>query len=329
MTLWRSTGSAQSPTPCAPAPCALGVDLPLPVNIPTPAPDSAPIPKLISSLWVGDKVISEPLLANLAANAARLSDSEYSMRLFLSKASPTAYEQNARLLAARAPGLQVLPLEEQGFFRAFRQSRYYAQYEAALDGNGGIATNYASATDVLRYRMLHHEGGLYMDVDDFLLPDGKGETIDQVELRTPPDGLLLPPPMSNEKMSMNCLYNTSLIGSHPGNPLLDAISDEMLARYQTHADFYESRPSLEQDPSGFYRYANTLSYLTGPALLTEVVDRHLPGLRTLRQIINLHTMPRVNTYPFINPSQANTALKQLLPLNRFAGVGGNHSWVRN
>ncbi|HDS1780437.1 TPA: mannosyltransferase [Pseudomonas putida] len=308
---------------------ALGVDLPLPVTIPTPAPDSAPIPKLISSLWVGDKVISEPLLANLAANAARLSDSEYSMRLFLSKASPTAYEQNARLLAARAPGLQVLPLEEQGFFRAFRQSRYYAQYEAALDGNGGIATNYASATDVLRYRMLHHEGGLYMDVDDFLLPDGKGETIDQVELRTPPDGLLLPPPMSNEKMSMNCLYNTSLIGSHPGNPLLDAISDEMLARYQTHADFYESRPSLEQDPSGFYRYANTLSYLTGPALLTEVVDRHLTGLRTLRQIINLHTMPRVNTYPFINPSQANTALKQLLPLNRFAGVGGNHSWVRN
>lgn len=47
--------------------------------------------------------------------------------------------------------------------------------------------------------MLHHEGGLYMDVDDFLLPDGKGETIDQVELHTPPDGLLLPPPMCNEK----------------------------------------------------------------------------------------------------------------------------------
>lgn len=130
-------------------------------------------------------------------------------------------------------------------------------------------------------------------------------------------------------MSMNCLYNTSLIGSHPGNPVLDAISDEMLARYQAHADFYDSRPSLEQDPGNFYRYANKLSYLTGPALLTEMVDRHLPGLRTLRQIINLHIMPRVNTYPFIDASQANAALKQLLPLNRFAGVGGNHSWVRN
>jgi len=321
---------------------AMGIDLPLPVHVPTLAPDSVPIPKRISSLWVGDNVISEPLLANLAANAERLSDSEYSLRLFLSKASPTAYEQNANLLAGRAPGLQVLPLEEQAFFRAFRQSRYHAQYEAALDGNGGIATNYASASDVLRYPMLHHEGGLYMDVDDSLLAAGEhpeiingqpvgqpSESIDQVALHTGPSGLLLAPPMSNEKMSMNCLYNTSLIGSHPGNPVLEAISEEMLARYQTATDFYDSRPSLAQDPAGFYRYASKLSYMTGPALVTEVVDRHLPGLRTLRQIINLHTMPRINSYSFIDVAQANAALRKLLPLNRFAKVGGNHSWVNN
>jgi len=321
---------------------AMGIDLPLPVHVPTLAPESAPIPKRISSLWVGDNVISEPLLANLAANAERLSDSEYSLRLFLSKASPTAYEQNASLLAARAPGLQVLPLEEQAFFRAFRQSRYHAQYEAALDGNGGIATNYASASDVLRYPMLHHEGGLYMDVDDSLLAAGEhpeiingqpvgqpSESIDQVALHTGPSGLLLAPPMSNEKMSMNCLYNTSLIGSHPGNPVLEAISEEMLARYQTATDFYDSRPSLAQDPAGFYRYASKLSYMTGPALVTEVVDRQLPGLRTLRQIINLHTMPRINSYSFIDVAQANAALRKLLPLNRFAKVGGNHSWVNN
>lgn len=321
---------------------AMGIDLPLPVHIPILAPDSVPIPKRISSLWVGDKVISEPLLANLAANAKRLNDSEYSLRLFLSKASPTAYEQNASLLAARAPGLQVLPLEEQAFFRAFRQSRYHAQYEAALDGNGGIATNYASASDVLRYPMLHHEGGLYMDVDDSLLAAGEhpeiidgqpvgqpGESIDQVELHTGPNGLLLAPPMSNEQMSMNCLYNTSLIGSHPGNPVLEAISEEMLARYQTATDFYDSRPSLARDPAGFYRYASKLSYMTGPALVTEVVDRHLPGLRTLRQIINLYTMPRINTYSFIDVAQATAALRKLLPLNRFAKVGGNHSWVNN
>ncbi|HGA2318427.1 TPA: DUF6543 domain-containing protein [Pseudomonas putida] len=316
---------------------ALGIDLPLPVNIPTHAPNSFPIPKKISCLWVGDKVITSGLLSNLGNNAARLKHSEYAMRLFLSKADPHVYAENLRLLAEQAPGLQVLPLEEQAFFRAFRQSRYYAQYDAALDGNGGIATNYASASDVLRYPMLHHEGGLYMDVDDTLLAAGEyppgidgrpaaAESIDQVELRTTADGLLLAPPMSNEKLSMRCLYNTSMIGSHAGNPTLEAIADEMLARYQTNRDFYDSKPSLADDPANFYRYARRLSHLTGPELLSDVVDRQLPSLRTLRQIVNLFVMPRVNADRFIDKLLAQEAMDTLLPFHRFARVGGNHSW---
>ncbi len=320
---------------------ALGVDLALPVEMPMLAANSQPIAKQIACLWVGDKVISPELLANLGKNAARLNDSEYTLRLYLSNAAPQAHAKNLRLLAEQAPDLQVLPLEEQAFFRAFRQSKYYAQYDAALDGNGGIASNYASASDVLRYPMLHHEGGLYMDVDDTLLAPGEypqvidgqpagnpGEAIDQVELRTTPDGLLLAPPMSNEKMAMNCLYNTSLIGSHPGNPTLLAISEEMHARYQTNLDFYDSKPSLVDDPANFYRYANRLSRLTGPALLSDVVDRHLPGLRILRQITNLCGMPRINTYLFVDLPSAQAAMRELLPLNRFAKVGGNHSWSR-
>lgn len=320
---------------------ALGVDLALPVEIPALSGESQPIPKQISCLWVGDKVISPALLANLGKNAARLERSEYTLRLFLSNTAPEVYDQNLRLLAEQAPGLNVLPLEEQTFFRAFRQSRYYAQYEAALDGNGGVARNYASACDVLRYPMLHHEGGLYMDIDDTLLApaehpqvsDGQpvgspGEAIDQLELSTTPDGLLLAPPMSNEKMGMNCLYNTSMIGSHAGNPTLEAISEEMHARYQTNRDFYDSKPSLEDDPANFYRYASRLSRLTGPALLSDVVDRHLPALRTLRQVTNLYTMPRINASQFIDLPGAQAATRQLLPLNRLAKVGGNHSWSR-
>lgn len=318
---------------------ALGVELRFPVDIPVQASNSYPIPKTISCLWVGDRTISPKLLANLGNNAARLKDSEYELRLYLGKSAPQAYAENLELLAEHAPGLQVLPLEEQAFFRAFRQSRYYAQYDAALDGNGGIATNYASASDVLRYPMLHHEGGLYMDVDDTLLGTGEypqvtdgqtagspGEAIDQVTLATTPDGLLLAPPMSNEKLGMNCLYNTSLIGSHPGNPLLEAISEEIHARYQTNQDFYDSKPSLADDPANFYRYANRLSRLTGPAMLTDVVDRHLPGLRTLRQLINLYAIPRINAYRFVDLAQSQKAMRTLLPLNRFARVGGNHSW---
>lgn len=318
---------------------ALGVDLPLPVVTPVLAAEAEPIPKRITCLWVGNRVISPELLANLGRNAATLNDSEYTLRLFLTTAAPEAHAENLRLLAEQAPGLQVLPLEEQAFFTAFRESRYYQQYQAALDGNGGVATNFASATDVLRYPMLHHEGGLYMDVDDVLMAPGEyplvidgqplgepAEAIDQVELRTTAEGLLLAPPMSNEKLAMNCLYNNSLIGSHAGNPTLAAIAEEMHARYQLHPDFYDSKPSLADDPAGFYRYASRLSYLTGPALLSDVVDRQLPVLGTLRQINNLYMLPRLNAYHYVDLPAAKAAMRTLLPLNRFARVGGSQSW---
>ncbi len=308
---------------------ALGIDLPLPVELPALSQQSTPIPKQISCLWVGDRVIAQSLIANLANNAARLADSEYTLRLLLSNASPAAYAENLRLLAAQAPGVQVLPLEEQAFFGDFRQGPYHAQYQAALDGNGGVARHYSSASDVLRYPMLHHEGGLYMDVDDTLLPPAEaGEAIDQVPLLATPDGLLLSPPMSNEALSMNCLYNTSLIGSHRGNPTLLAIAEEMRTRYQAEPEFYNHRPALRDDPNGFYDYAQRLSQLTGPALLTAVVDQHLPALRTLRQVTNLYSIQRLNSWQFVNLDHYHAALRELLPLNRFARIGSFNAWAR-
>ena len=120
-----------------------------------------------------------------------------------------------------------------------------------------------------------------------------------MELLATGESLLLAPPMANEKMSMYCLYANSLIGSHAGNPTLLAISEEMRARYLAEPDFYDRKPSLAEDPAGFYRYAERLSYLTGPALLTEVVDQRLPALRTLRQVMHLHGMP-VDSDTFID-----------------------------
>jgi len=319
---------------------ALGVDLPLPVELPVPVRSAHPIPKTISSLWVGDKLISTELLENLGKNAKALKNSQYRYRLYLSKADPSAYAENLRQLNAKAPGLTVLPLEEQPFFTAFEQSKYYDQYQAALDGNGGVATNYASASDVLRYPMLHHEGGLYMDVDDELLVPGKkrfgcigrqtsceAETVDDVAPATTEDGLLLHPAMSNEKLGMHEQYNTSMIGSHPGNPTLIAISEEMHGRYQAAPDFYQSRPNLIDDPAGFYGYAKRLSQLTGPGMFTDVIDRLLPDLYRLRQLRNLYAMPRTKSWLYIDMDAWRVAEDELLPLGRFAKVGGLHSWT--
>jgi len=320
---------------------SLGVELPLPVEIPTLETERLQaIPKRISSIWVGNKVIDAKLLDNLAANARRLTGSEYRYRLFLSNAAPEAFAENTRLLAEQAPGVEVLTLEEHAFYASFRESPYFAQYQHAIDGNGGVASNFSSASDVLRYPLLDHEGGLYMDIDDTLLgahedprrdprqpaPQDRA-AIDNLTLATTPEGLLLPPPMSNQKLGMNWEYNTSLIGSHPNNPTLRAISAEMHARYLAEPGFYDSRPDIASDSRGFYLYANRLNRMTGPRLLTDVVEQQLPGLGTLRQVSNLYAMRRLNSRLFIPHEAFMEAWREQLPLDRIASTGGNNSWI--
>jgi len=321
---------------------ALGVDLQLPLALSElPSETLRPIPKQILSVWVGDRVLSQELIANIATNAERLAGSQYSFRLYLSKTTPTAFEENLRLLTERAPGVTVLPLEEQPFYAGFRNHQNFSQYAAAIDGKGGTAGNFASASDVLRFALLEQEGGLYMDIDDTLLMPGEiphmlldpsletpGEALDEVPLATTDDGLLLYPPVSNEKMGMNCLYNSSLIGSHPGNPTLKAILQEMHSRYLAEPAFYDTRPTLASDPEAFYRYASTLSRLTGPALLTEVAERHLPLLRVMRQVNNLYCFRRLNSWRFVNLEHYKAIRRQLLPLDRVARIGGFNAWAK-
>lgn len=321
---------------------ALGVDLHLPMEIPPmPLPGATPIPKQVLSLWVGDQVLSDTLLDNMAHNAARLAESEYTFTLYLSSENPQAYAENLRLLRQRVPTLRVLPLEEQPLFEGFRQSPYYEQYQAALAGNGKGPAHYASAADVLRYRLLHAEGGLYMDLDDTLLTPGAhaeerdgvgigpvGEALDDVPLATDQNGLLLFPSVCNEQMANDNIFNNSLIGSHAGNPTLDAISDEMRVRFRQTPTFYDTLPRASTDRMAFNAYARRLSQISGPALLTDVVDRLLPHLRQLRQVANVNNMNQRGFMAFLDLEAYRAAKKHLLPLNRIARIGSNQSWAQ-
>lgn len=310
----------------------LGVDLPLPIEMPPVAQDTVhPIPKTISSLWVGNKVIAPELVDNLAANAERLSNSSFSYRLYLSKADPEAFETNRQLLGQRAPNLQVLPLEDQPFYARFSESPHFEQYRDAVNAPGA---NFSSASDILRYPMLHAQGGIYMDVDDTLLAhpeapeDPARAAIEAVDLATTPDGFILGDPANNDTLGMHCHYNSNMIASHPGNPNLQAISEAMHARYQANGDFYQHRPTT--DMPGFKAYARRLNHLTGPGVLNDVIDQHLPRLQRLRQLCNLQSLPQSKPLFLLagKEAQIKSAVEHDLALNRVARVGNYHSWSK-
>jgi hypothetical protein len=320
---------------------ALGVDLQLPVDFfPHGADPALPIPKVVFHLWVGDKAIAPELLNNLASNGERLRGTQYAHRLYLSNASEAAYAQNLQNLREQVPDLDVRTLEEQAFFEDFRKSEYFDQYHAALTGNDGKSPTFASAADILRYRVLHHEGGLYMDVDDSLLAPGEyavqidgqhygkpAEHIDEVELRTTANGLLLSLPVSHETLNMRVLYNSNMIGSHAGNPTLELISNEIRSRFERVPEFYRTKPDAARDKAGFERFARQLSWLTGPGVMNDVVDRAVPELYTLRQTANLSACPTLNREFVVDWRAYKQAQRTLLPLSRIAKDGHNNSWM--
>lgn len=309
---------------------AMGVDLQLPVSIPQPPPEAwlREIPRHFMSVWLGDKILSEALLGTIAQSTQCLREAGYARRFYLSTTWFDAYEKNLRLLNEWAPSLTVLPLEEQPVYKAFTRSRGFAQYQAAIDGNGGRARNFSAASDGLRYFLLYEEGGGYMDVDDTLLAAGMGEEhLGDLVLKTTTDGLLLHPPVSNELLGMNVQFNGSMIGSHPGNPTLLTIMEEIEARYLANPGFFDHRPDRSLYPKEFHEYSATLNRLCGPGMLTDVVLRKLPALRQLREINNFYVMPNVNATPFIDLPAYEAAVREYLPLSRIARIGSANTWV--
>nr|WP_314484556.1 DUF6543 domain-containing protein [uncultured Pseudomonas sp.] len=310
----------------------LGVDVSLPLELPAVDPATVqPIPKTISSIWVGDRVIAPELVDNLSINGQRLGSSAFKYRLYLSKADPQAFATNCEVLRRRVPNLEVITLEDQPFYARFAETAHFEQYQHAT---GGAGANYSSASDILRYPLLNAEGGLYLDVDDALLahPDAPQDptraAIDSVELATTPDGLILGDPANHDTLGMFCQYNTNMIGSHPNNPTLMAISDAAHERYLANRDFYDHRPAAHS--TAFKPYARRLSQLTGPGLLNDVVDRLLPRLQRLRQLSNLLTMPQRNRMFLIDAIKGDmlAAIGSDLALTRVAQVGHYHSWAQ-
>lgn len=310
---------------------ALGIDLEVPIDYaPYEQLQCTPIPRLISSVWLGDSVLHGEFLEALVHNTRVALISGYRYQILLSQNAPQVFQRNMQLLRARAVGAQLLPLETQGFFRAFTQSAYYPQYLAAIAGNGGRGRNLASACDILRYRLLKHYGGLYLDADDRLLDASSGQfspPLANLTLETTEDGLLLSPPVSNDQLGMYVKFNSSMIGSHPDNPTLDAISEEILRRYGLEPNFYNSRPDPRQAPLLFRAYARRLSQLTGPAVLNDVVDQQLPRLKELREICHLLMSPVYDIHATLNLRLFHAVLQQHVPLDRVARIGREHSWA--
>ena len=231
------------------------------------------------------------------------------------------FEQNRAALAADAPTVEVIDLERSAFYREFQNTPNFEQYRAAIDGNGGVARNFSSASDVLRYPIMKYHGGLYMDLDDTLTEAWQG-----ADIETSATGIAVNEPVSNNALGLEVGFNTSCFATQQGNPLLEAISAEMHARYLQNLDIYrEPRPIAEgaMDQS-FKTYMQRISHICGPGLFNDVIDQHLPHLRRLKMPYRLVSKALLLSPDFRQHLLA--VIERGSPLRRLVNIGSEHSW---
>jgi hypothetical protein len=308
----------------------LGIDVTLPWEMPPLSRVGArALPRKLHSVWLG-RHMPRRFIRRVLDNAAQASqaDNPFECHLYLSIDDAREAERTLAQLAKHPGALQVHTLEDMDFFKDFQQTPYYRQFQAARSGPG---LNYPSAVDVLRYRLLHSEGGLYMDVDDLIEPVNVGEPgFAERDFELQPGHLLLNNLVFHRRMGMLMDFNTSNFGSLPGNPLLDRISEESYRRFLADPGLYQSRPyDFSHTESEMDAYARRISYTTGPGVFNSVIDRELPVLRQYR---NLHRLARGEIYLSNTRLQALVAhlrprIEEYSALGGLIRIGSTGSWL--
>jgi len=187
-------------------------------------------------------------------------------------------------------------------------------YTAARDGTYSCNS---AAMDVLRFGwILKRHGGLYLDMDDVILKDWTAVG----ELRAGPFQLLSGGPVTQELLGLDWDINTSQLGSHAGNPLLDRVVDTMVERATLKPEFFN-----EPRPGGAEEYGLELSDLTGPGVLRDVLKKHareIPGLIEAMRVLQRNDI----RYEALELAVVEAA-EEYFPLARRIEDGHANSWV--
>lgn len=317
---------------------ALGIDLDLASVLqatPIEKPVHSAISKQISFIWVGDKQMSEMLISNLRTNCHIANKYGYKINFYLSEKSRELNFDNVANVLCDVEQCLPLPetnrlkiLEKTNFYGKFSKTGNFAQYQDAIEGNHGIATNFASAADILRLALLKEKGGLYMDVDDML--DDKFGVVD---LQTTDDGFVLSDLLSAPNLGMYYQFGNSFFGSHPQNPLIDDILQEIQRRYEEpeNLQFYKLARPEKGNNKAMLAYTKKLSYLTGPDAFNHMLFKRHPAIRNLVEYTKLSDIcyrPQTSQL-LIDLEKKLPNLEATAPLSDTSLIGSLHSWKQN
>ncbi|WP_250628399.1 glycosyltransferase [Pinirhizobacter soli] len=274
--------------------------------------NARPIPQFLHFVWVGHRLMPEALVNRVLLNALRTPGFRTIVHVGMDDPSLLAAMRNR--LTDRVPWVNVLSLDDEPCFSAFRELPVHRYYRAFIEET---TRNYGAASDLLRLWLVYAYGGVYLDVDDVFA--------DEVDINAhllAARGDLLLGSRYSDPLHGFAGYNQSHFASHAGNPVLMCMLDEACLRLEASPAFFADRPwgrPGEPEDHRMNAYIRAVFHLTGPQLFTDMISALRPDIASveanlLRAMEVLHyspDRPRYRAESYL--ATANAALMHYLP----------------
>jgi hypothetical protein len=232
---------------------------------------------MVHQIWLGDRLPRVKLLETIKANMKTSPELSFTLHIHIdSNELSEALQPKAQLQAefAAYPNMTISNLQDEPFFEDFLANPKTArpfQYFRSGDGQ-----NLAAASDVLRYRLIHEYGGIYVDCDDVVFG-----SFSDADLKAGPSDVLVGAALSSPRAGFFG-PNNSHFASLRGNPVLREMQDELFTRFQAEQGALDQLKGVATDPEkGTNDYMSKVFEVTGPRFFLDMLKKLRPDYADL------------------------------------------------
>lgn len=275
--------------------------------------------RTVHQIWLGEKIPNARLIDTIKTNAQVHPEIKFILHLDVDNAAFSGELSRLHAAFAEHSNLSVSQLSDEPFFSDFLNDTETAvPFRYFRSGEG---QNLAAASDVLRYRLIHEYGGIYMDCDDVI-----HEAIATEALKAGPHDVLMGGPVSSPRMAFFGPGN-SHFASHPGNPVLREVQKELYSRFIAEFDTLKKLGAQRSAfVNGAYPYMSKVFEVTGPRLFLETLKKVRPDYADL---LDLKIKPRPGILSFAYLEYLEEVTDFYTPFARRLKItaGAENSWA--
>ncbi|WP_323114549.1 dermonecrotic toxin domain-containing protein [Pseudomonas guariconensis] len=235
-------------------------------RIPGISQEARAINREVHQIWLGTQGPRTGLIDTMKANIRANPSLKFTLHLDVDNAAFTGELDRLKQAFAEFPNMAVSELGDEPFFSRFlTDDETVVPYRYFRSGQG---QNLAAASDILRYRLIHEYGGIYMDCDDVMVG-----SFEAVELNAGPDDVLTGGAVSSPRMGFYGPGN-SHFASHAGNPVLQEIQQAAYRRWIDEIDaLRELEASRTVGADGTNPYMRKIFAISGPQMFLDTLKR--------------------------------------------------------